>query len=188
MNISKLDTMETLNKSTYTRVLTCIFDSVADAETACTELVNRGYAPDEITVIMSDATRDRYFEQREHDIQPAINSPEETGVETAIEVLVGVVAAFGSLVAVPGIGLIVGGPPITSLTEENRNKHYTGITETLIQAGIPEEEAVYYEDSLKAGGIVIGVAPRDDEDRKAILDEWNYYRAKQIHGSEAYTI
>lgn len=182
--------METLERATYTGVITCIFDSVEDAETACTELIKRGYKPGEITVIMSDETRDRYFGHHKHEpkIDPAINTPAETGVDTAIEAMVGIVAALGSLVAVPGIGLIVGGPLMTGLSEENRDKLYSGVTETLIDAGIPEEQAIYYENSLVDGGIVIGVAPRNSEDRKAIVDEWNYYRAKQIHGSEAYTV
>lgn len=180
--------METIDRLTYTGVITCIFDSIADAETACTELINRGYKPAEITVIMSDETQDKYFGYHNQEIDPATNTMEEAGIETAIGALVGVIAALGSLVAVPGIGLIVGGPLITALSEENRGKLYSGITETLIDAGIPEEEAMYYESSLLNGGIVIGVAPRNPEDRKAIVDEWNYYRAKQIHGSEAYTV
>lgn len=180
--------METTNKLTYTGVITCIFDSLADAETACTELIKRGYKPEEITVIMSDTTQNKYFDYHNQEVDPATTTMEEAGIETALGAIIGVVAALGSLVAIPGIGLIVGGPLMTALSEENRSKFYSGITETLIEAGIPEEQAIYYEKSLKNGGIVIGVAPRNAEDRKAIVDEWNYYRAKQIHGSEAYTV
>lgn len=180
--------METLDRATYTGVITCIFDSVKDAETACTELINRGYKPEEITVIMSNETQDRNFGYHNQEVAPATNILKDTGIETAIGAIVGVVAALGSLVAVPGIGLIVGGPLLTALSEENRTDFYSNITETLLAAGIPEEQAIYYESSLLNGGIVIGVAPRNPEDRKAIVDEWNYYRAKQIHGSEAYSV
>lgn len=180
--------MKTDTSAAYVAVITCLFSGMEDAESACTELIKRGYTPEEITVIMSDETRGKHFDYQNQEIDPATTTINDAGMEVTLSTMVGIVAALGSVVAVPGIGLIVGGPLSTVFSHPDRTTESTGITEALLEAGIPEEHTQYYEKGLLNGGIVIGVAPRNPDDRKAIVDEWNYYQARQIHGSEAYTV
>lgn len=198
--------------------ITGVFRTKEDAEQAYNALVSRGYAPDEITVLMSDKTRDKYFSHTdtESEVKTINHDPdyvyeqdkeeyyemsdkevvdkntlgskamEKAGVGSAIGgtagAIIGAIAAIGTSVALPGLGLIVAGPIVAALTGAGAGGLTGGLIGALIGSGIPKERAEMYHDTIKEGGIVVGVNPRSYDDRSMIVDDWRNYRGEHIYG------
>jgi len=71
--------------------------------------------------------------------------------------------------ALPGLGLVIAVPVLTALTCA---RNLTGgIIRALVGSGIPKEHTEHYENNVKEGGIIIGVAPKSIADR-ATTSEW----------------
>lgn len=184
------------NTSHETGTITGVFRTKEDAEQAYNSLIQKGYSPDEITVLMSDKTRDLYFKDAENDADDRIRdkdtlgnkSMEKAGVGSAIGgtvgAIVGAIAAIGTSVALPGLGLIVAGPIVAALTGAGAGGLTGGLIGALVGAGIPKERAERYHKSIKEGGIVVGVVPKSYDDRSMIADDWRNYRGEEIYGFE----
>ncbi len=82
------------------------------------------------------------------------------------------IAAVGTSVAIPGLGLVVAGPLAAALAGAGAGGATGGLVGALIGAGIPEERVTHYESGLKSGGILMGVTPRNDDDAIAIENSW----------------
>ena len=74
------------------------------------------------------------------------------------------VAAVGTTLVLPGVGLVVAGPLAAALAGAGAGGITGGLIGALIGAGIPEERVKHYEEGIKNGGILMGVTPRSDED------------------------
>ncbi len=178
--------------------MTGVFRTKEDAEQAYDSLIRRGYSPEEITVLMSDSTRDRYFNDSDHDKDNpdydkeslGNKSMEKAGVGSAIGgtvgAIVGAIAAIGTSVALPGLGLIVAGPIVAALTGAGAGGLTGGLIGALVGSGIPKEKAEVYHRSIEEGGIVVGVIPRSHEDRTGISEDWNRYRGEEIYNNSNY--
>ena len=161
--------------------ITGVFRSRDDAESAYNALIEKGYAPDEIILLMSDETHRSSFNP-----EPANKAMENAGIGSAIGgtvgAIVGVVAAIGTSVALPGLGLIIAGPIVAGLTGAGAGGLTGGLIGGLIGSGMSNEHAKAYEASLKEGAVVIGVVPKTIEDRRMIGTAWRQYRGENIHG------
>src|SRR5437763_1648586 len=91
-------------------LLTGIFNDRESAERAYAALRDRGYSPDEINIIMSEDTRKRHFTDRT-DSEVGNKALEGLGTGSAIGgglgAVAGIVAAVGTSLLIPGLGLIV---------------------------------------------------------------------------------
>ena len=83
------------------------------------------------------------------------------------------IAAVGTSIAVPGLGLVVAGPLAAALAGAGAGGAAGGLVGALIGAGIPEERVKHYEKGLKEGGILMGVRPRTEEDAGYFESEWS---------------
>lgn len=78
----------------------------------------------------------------------------------------GLLAGIGAL-AIPGFGaLIAAGPILGALSGLGAGGVLGGLIGGLVGAGIPENEAKYYENGLKKGGILLSVRVFNDADAK----------------------
>jgi hypothetical protein len=134
-------------------------------------LKSRGYANTEISVLMSDATRAKYYNEDPKDASPikvGSEAVEGMGVGGAIGTVVGAslaaFAAIGTSLVVPGLGLVVAGPIVAALTGAGAGAVTGGLIGGLVGLGIPESNAKAYEEALRDGGVVIGVVPRNNKD------------------------
>lgn len=171
-------------------MLTRLFADREAAERAYQALRSRGYSAADVSVLMADETRDRLLGDRATAVAPppASGPPESatSGSEGKRKTLegagvgagAGVVAGgvLGALVAaatvvVPGVGLILAGPVAAALAGAGVGGAAGGVIGALVGAGIPEERAARYEPALRAGGIVMGVSPRD-EDAAYFARDW----------------
>lgn len=169
--------MENNNQNTNKRTMvTGMFNDKESAETAYQNLKDRGYSDDEVNVIMSDDTRNKYFKNQDDPTELGNKSMEGAGKGSAIGgtigAIVGVIAAIGTSVLIPGLGIVIAGPLAAGLAGAGAGGLTGGIIGALVNSGIPEEHAKEYEAGIKNGGIVMGVQPRTDEDADSFDRDW----------------
>jgi hypothetical protein len=81
--------------------------------------------------------------------------------------------AAAATLAVPGLGLLVAGPIAAALAGAGAGAVVGGGIGALVGAGIPEERVKDYESGLKEGGILMGVKPRNAEERAYLEQDWS---------------
>ena len=166
------------------KMVTGLFRDRESAERAYGSVTTRGYSNDDVNLLMSDETRDKHFvEGRETEL--GNKALEGAGTGAAIGGTVGAtlaaVAAIGTTLVLPGIGLLVAGPIAAGLAGAGAGGATGGIIGALVGAGIPEERVKHYEKGLKEGGIVMGVTPRSDEDAEYFEREWKGHRGEEVY-------
>lgn len=167
------------------RMVTGMFRDRESAEKAYGSVTSRGYSKDDVNLLMSDKTRDTHFKDGDVETELGSKALEGAGVGSAIGGTLGAViagiAAIGTSVLLPGLGLIVAGPLAAALAGAGAGGLTGGLVGALVGSGIPEEHAVRYEEGIKEGGIVMGVQPRNDEDADYFENEWRNNRGEQIY-------
>ncbi|MFN6963203.1 MAG: hypothetical protein ACK4S4_05480 [Pyrinomonadaceae bacterium] len=168
-------------------MLTGLFRDRDSADSAYRSLRDRGYTDDEINVMMSDETRDKYYKDPDSAIGESDNKAlEGLGAGSAIGgtlgAIIGGIAAIGTNVLLPGLGLVVWGPIAAGLAGAGAGGLTGGLVGALIGWGIPEEHAKQYEEGIRSGGTVLGVRPRTDDDASYFENEWRTnYRGESIY-------
>jgi len=166
-------------------VLTGLFRDRESADNAYRSLRDRGYSDDEINVMMSEETRDKYY--KDDDSAIADNKAlEGLGTGSAIGgtlgAIIGGIAAIGTNVLIPGLGLVVWGPIAAGLAGAGAGGLTGGLVGALIGWGIPEDRAKEYEEGIRSGGTVLGVRPRSTEDADYFENEWRTnHRGESIY-------
>ncbi len=167
------------------RMLTGMFRDKDSTEGAYRSLRDRGYADDEINVMMSNETRDKHFKDGDTELE-GNKALEGTGAGAAIGgtlgAIIGGIAAIGTNVLLPGLGLVVWGPIAAALAGAGAGGLTGGLVGALIGWGIPEDRAKEYETGIREGGTVLGVTPRTDEDASYFENDWKTnYRGEHIY-------
>jgi hypothetical protein len=146
------------------RLVTGMFRDRESAERAYGSLTSRGYSNDDVNLLMSDETRKKHFTDDGRETELGTKAAEGAGKGAAIGGGIGAtlaaIAAIGTSVALPGLGLVIG---------------------ALIGAGIPEERVKAYEEGVKNGGIVMGVNARNDEDAEYFENDWKTNRGEHVY-------
>ncbi len=166
-------------------MLSGLFNDKESSESAYKSLRDRGYSDDEINVIMSDETRKKYY-ANDADSELGSKAAEGTGVGGLVGGTLGAiiagVAAIGTNLVLPGLGLVVWGPIAAALAGAGAGGLTGGLVGALIGWGIPEDRAVVYENGVKNGGTVLGVKPRTAEDATALENDWKTnHRGQEIY-------
>lgn len=167
------------------RMVTGLFRDRESAERAYGSVTTRGYSNDDVNLLMSDETRNKHFAVDNRETELGNKALEGAGTGAAIGGTVGAtlaaIAAIGTTLALPGLGLLVAGPIAAGLAGAGAGGATGGIIGALVGAGIPEERVKHYEKGLKEGGIVMGVTPRSDEDAEYFEREWKSYRGEEVY-------
>lgn len=146
-----------------TKLVTGLFKSRVAAEAAVDAIIKRGYTREDISVLMSDATRSKEFA-----VETRTHAADGAGIGGAIGGAVGAtlaaIVAVGTSLALPGIGLVIAGPVAAALAGLGAGAATGGIIGALVGAGIPEHRARVYDAGLRSGGILLGVEAKSDED------------------------
>ncbi|MCA1592956.1 MAG: general stress protein [Acidobacteria bacterium] len=164
-------------------MLTGMFRDRDSAEGAYRSLTSRGYSKDDVNVLMTEDTRTKHF--ADDDSALGTKAWEDAGKGAAIGGGVGAtlaaIAAIGTSIALPGLGLLVAGPIAAGLVGASAGGLTGGLIGALVGSGIPEDRAREYESGIKEGGIVMGVNPRNDEDAEYFENEWKNNRGESIY-------
>lgn len=155
------------------KLVTGLFKSKVSAEAGVDAIMKRGFTRDDISVLMSDATRSKEFA-----LQTRTHAADGLGIGSVVGGTVGAVlaaiAAVGTTLFLPGINLVIAGPIAAALAGAGAGGATGGLIGALIGAGIPEYRAKVYEAGIRGGGILIGVEARTDEEverLEELLDE-----------------
>jgi hypothetical protein len=145
------------------KLVTGLFKTRAAAEAAVDAIIKRGYTRDDISVLMSDATKSKEFaiESGTRAAQGAVVGGTVGGVTVAA---LAAITAVGTSLVLPGIGLVIAGPIAAALAGLGAGGATGGLIGALVGAGIPEHRAKVYDAGLRSGGILIGVEAKTDED------------------------
>jgi hypothetical protein len=140
-----------------------LFKTRAAAEAAVDAIIKRGYTRDDISVLMSDSTKNKEFA-----VQTKSHAADGAGVGGAIGGTVGAVllaiAAVGTTIAIPGLGLFIAGPIAAALAGAGAGGATAGLIGLLIGTGIPEHHAKVYDTGLRGGGILLGVEAKTSDE------------------------
>jgi len=165
------------------RMTTGLFTDRESAERAYGSLSSRGYGKDDVNLLMSEDTRKKYF--TDDDSELGTKAWEDAGKGAAIGGGVGAtlaaIAAIGTTLALPGLGLLIAGPIAAALAGGGAGALTGGLIGALVGHGIPEEEAKRYEQGIKDGGIVMGVNPRNTDDADYFEKEWRSNRPEALN-------
>jgi uncharacterized protein YjbJ (UPF0337 family) len=166
------------------RMVSGLFRDRESAERAYGSLSERGYGKDDVNLMMSDDTRKKYFSD-DDDTEFGTKAWEGAGKGAAIGggvgATLGAIAAIGTTLALPGIGLLIAGPIAAGLAGGGAGALTGGLIGALVGHGIPEEHAKHYEQGIREGGIVMGVQPRNDEDADYFEKNWRENRGESIY-------
>ncbi len=177
--------------TTRSRMVTGIFDDRESAERAYQSLTARGYSKDDANVIMSEETRNKYYPAgSEHTSALGDKTLEDAGKGAAIGGTIGAtlaaIAAIGTSIALPGVGLLIAGPLAAGLMGAGAGGLTGGLIGALVGHGVPKEHAEEYEQGIKRGGVFMGVNPRSDEDAAYFENDWkNHGRSVHAVGTGA---
>jgi hypothetical protein len=165
------------------RMVTGLFRDRESAENAYRTIHTRGYDKDDVNLLMSEDTRNKYFKDKDES-ELGNKALEGAGAGAAIGGTLGaIVAALLAVgtVVLPGVGLLVSGPIAAALAGAGAGGAAGGLIGALIGAGIPEDRAKMYDQGIREGGIVMGVNPRSDEDAEYFEREWRNHRGEEVY-------
>lgn len=173
------------NRASEKSMLTGMFRDRRSTENAYNSMHENGYTEDEINLVMSKETHEKYFsdnmEETELGNKAAAGTGAGSAIGGAIGAITGIVAAIGTSIVIPGLGLVVAGPIAAGLAGAGAGGITGGIIGALVGWGIPKERAKLYESGIKDGHIVMGVSPKNDEDAKYIEKNWHENNGQEIH-------
>jgi hypothetical protein len=162
-----------------------MFSDRESAEKAYSTLNERGYTKDEVNLLMSDETRKKHFGTEHEKTELGNKAIEGLGTGSAIGgtlgAIAGVVAALGTSIVLPGLGLVIAGPIAAGLAGAGAGGITGGIIGALVGWGIPEERAKRYESGLKSGKIVMGVHPKTEEDARHFENQWRSSKGEDVY-------
>ena len=145
------------------KLVTGLFNTRVATEAAVDVIIKRGYTHNDISVLMSDATKNKEFA-----VQTRTHAADGAGIGGAVGGVVGAtlaaILAVGTSIALPGIGLVIAGPIAAALAGAGAGGATGGIIGALIGVGIPEHRAKVYDAGLRGGGILLGVEAKTDEE------------------------
>jgi hypothetical protein len=149
-----------------------IYSSREAAERAADAIVNAGFTPGDISVLLPENLGNRSI-----GTEKATKAPEGAAAGGSTGAVLGgtlgLLAGIGAL-AIPGVGpLIAAGPIMATLAGLGVGGAIGGITGALVGMGIPEYEAKRYEGRIQKGGILLSVHCASSDEVK---------RAKEIIG------
>jgi hypothetical protein len=176
------------------RMVTGLFANRESAERGYRSAARLGYENSDIDVLMSKETRNRYFSRGDDakaDLSGnASNDAAEDGTSAddlggpaggTIGTIAPALAGVGTLLLVPVLGVVAAGPIAVALTAAGAVGLAGALIGALTKWGIPERRIEEYEQGIRAGGILIGVKARSDEDAGDLVREWQASGGELVH-------
>lgn len=169
-------------------MVTGLFPDRASAEAAYNAAHSRGYSKDDVNLVMSDDTRKRHFSDGSamgKETELGNKAAEGAGIGGAIGGTIGAVlagiAAVGTSIALPGIGLVIAGPLAAAAAGAGAGAASGGLLGALIGWNMPEERVKDYEEGVSKGGILMGVRTKNDDDAQHFESEWKKSGGERIY-------
>jgi stress response protein YsnF len=147
------------------KTIAALFENRGDASRAVQDLVEQGFARDDISLMAHDETHRDGDTTTDDDSSGAAQG---AGMGAALGGVGGLVVGLTAL-AIPGIGpVIAAGPLATALLGAGVGAAAGGVIGALTDMGIPEEHAHYYGEGMRRGGVLVTVATTDEMADRAV--------------------
>jgi hypothetical protein len=167
-----------------------VFFTKQDADSAYHALLKLGHTHDDISVLMSDETLNKYERPHPEDAEEFITS-EDSDIQPATESQKGMIASaiisITSMISIPGLGIAISNTllkKIYHLTADNTSDKSVG---NILSSSVPEEHTGSYSNSMNEGGIIISVDPRNMQEKKMIVKYFRDNNGQDILGDDGYT-
>jgi hypothetical protein len=160
-----------VNSSTeQARKVTALFKDRDSAERAYRLLIEHGYDPQDINLVMSEETRQRFLAPELPEDEHSTKGVTPGGVIGASGgALVGAMAGL----AIPALGIVAIGPLFAALVGAGLGGLTGGYLGSLLGVGIPEERERNYEEVIGKGGVLTSVVARSESEAETIKQEWS---------------
>lgn len=158
-------------------ITTEVFKTKEDAEKAYRDAIDAGYKPQDINVMMSEDSRKKYYDS----VLVKEGSKASEGLAiggatgAAVGGIVAAIAAVGTSLVIPGLGLIVAGPLAAGLAGAGAGGLTGGLVGSLVGWGIPEDKAKVIDSEIKSGGIALGV--NETHSNSNLSSTWGKYHS-----------
>jgi len=140
-----------------------VFDSVDDARRAVLGLMDAGFSREQITVVCSDETKERYFAEFEHQDPAGTYTPRAAIAGGTIGALVGGLAVVASAMATGSLALWAAGP-ISAWAGGVAG----GLVGAMMTRGVEKELANYYQQAVIEGRILVAAENHDANGRQML--------------------
>jgi uncharacterized membrane protein len=160
-----------------TTTLSALYDNATDAQNAVRDLVNNGFAREDISVVASDAAGE-YARYEGEDI-PEGETLDGAATGAVLGGMAGLVVGLAAL-AIPGVGPVLAAGPIAGAlmaagVGAGVGAIAGGLIGALVDMGVDEEQATYYAEGVRRGGTLVTVQTEDHRVDEAmdILDSYD---------------
>lgn len=175
------------NTQLFSHRITAIFESMQDADNAYDALLLRGYTPEQISVVMSDATHQQY-KAGKNPVTTKTHVTDDAGRGALLGGATGgiatAVAAISTNLALPGLGLLVVGPLMAGLAGAAAGGIVGGTIGAIVGSGFPKEEADHYQTSLEEGGIMVSVSASNLHERDLVIEDMKRNNGRRIYADD----
>jgi hypothetical protein len=168
-----------------------VFFTKQDADKAYHALLKLGHTHDDISVLMSDETLNKYERPHPEDAQEFITSGDSNDIEPATVNQKGMIAnaiiSITSMISIPGLGIAISNTllkKIYHLTADDTSDKSVG---SILSSSVPEEHTGSYSESMNEGGIIISVDPRNMQEKREIVKYFRDNNGQDILGDDGYT-
>jgi hypothetical protein len=135
-----------------------VFSAVTAVERAVTDLLAAGFTKEQITVICSDETKERYFREFEHQEPAGASTQEAAATGGAVGAAIGGIATGAIGLATGGLPLLVaGGIGLMA------GAVWGGFLGAMMTRGLEKEVADFYDQAVQDGKLLVAVEVDDDE-------------------------
>jgi hypothetical protein len=164
-----------------------VFFSKTDADNAYNKLLKRGHTADDISVLMSDETLNKHQDASRDGAQNVIVSEDESSLEKAKNAFAGIIISITTMISLPGLGIAISNTLQKKMPVRPDEDVPYEKSQALIGSGIPNQHAESYSDHMHEGGIIISVDPRNEEEKRAIIQDFKFCNGHDILGDDGYT-
>ncbi len=144
-----------------------LFDTFDQAQTAVQQLVDDGFARDQISLIANDANGEYAKYTTDGDkVKNAAGAGAVGG--TVVGGIAGLLVGLGAL-TIPGIGPVLAAGPLLAVTAAGAGiGAATGsLLNGLVAAGVPNADAQFYAEGVRRGGTLVTVHTSEDKVQRA---------------------
>ena len=172
--------MESVNAKT--EKVTGLFETHKDADHIFSTLLEKGYDREEISVVMAKPENKSEEDMEEHQAETQATGDAKRGaiVGGAAGAVLTVIAAIGTNLVLPGVGLVLAGPLLAGLTGAAAGGLAGGTIGAIIGSGYPKDDVDYYEDKIKQGGIIISVDVKSHLNKQDIANDFRRCNGTRI--------
>jgi hypothetical protein len=161
------------------KALAVLLTTPENAEQAYKDALDSGYDKSDITVFLTDTTRDKYFPTKDTNSDNIVDAIEEPKVGAAVGgvmgALLGGIIAVGTTVTLPGFGVVISGPLLGLIAGSGAGAVAGDMVASLNAGGFPKDIASKYEAGIKAGNVLIGINTNSSGNYNMLSAKWDKY-------------